>query len=130
MTSEPGTAVVRRYLEALAGDQFAEPIVLVLLDRCVRRLQLLCGNLLYRQYRRLTLPPMNLHPDSMLSAVVERLLKAVAVARPRTVRQSFALLNQHMRWELNDLARRPDEMSRRPSWSPTEARCRYRPAPA
>src|SRR5262249_54953634 len=30
-------------------------------------------------------------------------------ARPQTVRQFFALANQHMRWELNDLARRLDE---------------------
>ena len=30
-------------------------------------------------------------------------------ARPRTVREFFALVNQHMRWELNDLARRLDE---------------------
>jgi RNA polymerase sigma factor (sigma-70 family) len=29
--------------------------------------------------------------------------------RPRTVRQFFALANQHMRWQLNDLARRSDE---------------------
>ena len=45
----------------------------------------------------------------MLSAVVERLLKAMRSARPRTVRQFFALVNQHMRWELNDLARRLDD---------------------
>ena len=109
MTSEPTTAVVQRYLDALAGDQPAEPIVRALLDRSVRRLQLLCGNLLFRQYRRLTLPPLNLQPDEMLGAVVERLLKAVPSARPRTVRQFFALVNQHMRWELNDLARRLDE---------------------
>jgi RNA polymerase sigma factor (sigma-70 family) len=29
--------------------------------------------------------------------------------RPPTVRQFFALANQHTRWELNDLARRLDE---------------------
>src|SRR5262249_59807905 len=29
--------------------------------------------------------------------------------RPQTVRQFFALVNQHMRWELNDVARRLDE---------------------
>jgi RNA polymerase sigma-70 factor (ECF subfamily) len=109
MITEPTTAVVRRYLEALAGDQPAEPIVRALLDRSVQRLQVLCGNLLFRQYRRLTLPPLNLQPDEMLSAVVERLLKAVPAARPRTVRQFFALVNRHMGWELNDLARRLDE---------------------
>jgi RNA polymerase sigma factor (sigma-70 family) len=109
MITEPTTVVVQRYLDALAGDQPAEPIVHDLLDRSIRRLQLLCGNLLYRQYRRLTLPPLNLQTDEMLSAVVERLLKAVPEARPRTVRHFFALVNQHMRWELNDLARRLDE---------------------
>ena len=30
-------------------------------------------------------------------------------ARPAGVRQFFALANQHMRWELNDLARRLDK---------------------
>src|SRR5262245_63286530 len=29
--------------------------------------------------------------------------------RPPTVRRFFALANQHMRWQLNDLARRLDE---------------------
>ena len=45
----------------------------------------------------------------MLSAVVERLLKALREARPTNVRQFFALASQHMRWELNDMARRLDE---------------------
>jgi RNA polymerase sigma factor (sigma-70 family) len=109
VTTEPTTAIVQRYLESLAGDQPAELIVRDLLDHSVRRLRVLCGNLLYRQYRRLTLPPLNLQPDELLSAVVERLLKAVPASRPQTVRQFFALVNQHMRWELNDLARRLDE---------------------
>src|SRR5215472_12278573 len=109
MIAEPTTAAVQRYLDALAGDQPAEPIVRALLDRSVRRLQLLCTNLLYRKYRRLTLPPVNLQPEEMLDAVIERLLKAMRSVRPQTVRQFFALANQHMRWELNDLARRLDE---------------------
>jgi RNA polymerase sigma factor (sigma-70 family) len=109
MSPEQTTAAVQRYLDALAGDQPAEPIVRALLDRSVRRLQQLCGNLLYREYRRLTLPPLNLQPDELLSAVVERLLKAMRSAGPQTVRQFFALVNQHMRWELNDLARRLDK---------------------
>ena len=41
--------------------------------------------------------------------MVERLLKAMRSVHPQTVRQFFALVNQHMRWELNDLARRLDE---------------------
>jgi RNA polymerase sigma-70 factor (ECF subfamily) len=97
------------YLDALAGDQPAEPIVRALLERSVQRLEMLCGNLLYRQYRRLTQPPLNLQRDELLSAVVERLLKAMRSQRPPTVRQFFGLVNQHMRWELNDLCRRLDE---------------------
>ena len=42
-------------------------------------------------------------------ALPERLLKAMRKIRPGTVREFFALANQHMRWELNDLARRLDE---------------------
>jgi RNA polymerase sigma-70 factor (ECF subfamily) len=109
MSAEPTSAAVQRYLDALAGDQPAEPIVRALLDRSVRRLQLLCTNLLYRQYRRLTLPPVNLQPEELLDAVVVRLLKAMRSVRPQTVRQFFALVNQHMRWELNDVARRLDD---------------------
>ena len=39
----------------------------------------------------------------------QRLLKALREARRRTLREFFALANQHMRWELNDLARRLDD---------------------
>src|SRR5262245_14891587 len=109
MSEEPTSAAVQRYLDALAGEQPAEPIVRALLDRSVRRLQLLCTNLLYRKYRRLTLPPLNLQPEEMLDAVVERLLKAMRSVRPQNVRPFFALVNQHMRWELNDVARRLDD---------------------
>ena len=109
MTQEHTTAAVQRYLDELAGDSPAEPIVRALLDRAVRRLHLLCATLLHRSYPRLTHPPMNLQADELLGAVAERLLKAMREARPQTVRQFFALANQHMRWELNDLARRLDE---------------------
>ena len=54
-------------------------------------------------------PPANVQADELLGAVAERLLKAMREARPQSVRQFFALANQHMRWELNDLARRLDE---------------------
>jgi RNA polymerase sigma factor (sigma-70 family) len=108
MYDEQTTVAVQRYLDALAGDSPAEPIVRALLDRSVRRLQVLCANLLYRGYPRLMHAPVNLQPDELLSAVVERLLKALRAARPQTVREFFALANQHMRWELNDLARRLD----------------------
>ena len=109
MSDEHTTAVVQRYLDELGGDSPAEPIVRALLDRAVRRLHLLCATLLHRSYPRLTQPPLNLQADELLGAVAERLLKALREARPRTVRQLFALANQHMRWELNDLARRLDE---------------------
>jgi RNA polymerase sigma factor (sigma-70 family) len=108
MIQEQTTAVVQRYLEELDGDAPAEPIVRALLDRSVRRLEVLCANLLYRGYPRLMQPPVNLQPDELLGAVVERLLKALRSARPGTVREFFALANQHMRWQLNDLARRLD----------------------
>src|SRR5262245_60472319 len=108
MESEHTTAVVQRYLDQLAGDSPAEPIVRAMLDRAVLRLHMLCATLLYRSYPRLTKPPLNIEADELLGAVAERLLKALREARPRTVRQLFALANQHMRWELNDLARRLD----------------------
>ena len=109
---ERTTTVVQRYLDKLAGDTPAEPVVRALLDRAVRRLHQLCATLLHRDYPRLTLPPLNLQSDEMLSAVVERLLKALRKARPKDVRQFFALACQHTRWELNDLARRLDERPR------------------
>ncbi|MDB5293723.1 MAG: fliA 1 [Phycisphaerales bacterium] len=108
------TVAVQGYLNELArapGGVPAEPIVRALLGRSVARLQQLCTTLLYRSYPRLTRPPLNLQADELLSSVVERLLKAMRQVRPQTVRQFFALANQHMRWELNDLARRLDEQT-------------------
>jgi RNA polymerase sigma factor (sigma-70 family) len=112
MTEDGTTVEVQRYLDELAGvdgDASAEPIVGALLNRAVSRLHILCGSLLTRSYPRLMRPPLNLQSEEMLSAVVERLLKAMREVHPTTVRQFFALANQHMRWELNDLARRLDK---------------------
>ena len=109
MDAEPTSAAVQRYLDELAADSPAEAVVRALLGRAVHRLQKLCATLLYRSYPRLTRPPANLQPDEMLGAVVERLLKALREARPATPRQFFALACQHIRWELNDMARRLDE---------------------
>ncbi|MDB5352406.1 MAG: fliA 1 [Planctomycetota bacterium] len=109
MSDDRTTAAVERYLIALAGDAPADPVVRELLGRAVGRLQVLCASLLHRSYPRLTRPPLNLDADEMLGALAERLLKAMREVRPRTVRQFFALANRHMRWELNDLARRLDE---------------------
>jgi len=112
MADERTTVVVQRFLNQLAGvsgDAPVEPIVRQLLAESVNRLQLLCASLLFRSYPRLTHPPLNLQPDELLSSVVERMLKAMQSVRPQNVRQFFALANQHMRWELNDLARRLDK---------------------
>jgi RNA polymerase sigma factor (sigma-70 family) len=105
MAPDQTTIVVQRYLDAIAGDDDAETHIRSLLDHAVRRLHLLCASLLHRSYPRLTRPPVSLRPEELLSAVVERLLKALRAVRPGNVRQFFALANQHMRWELNDLAR-------------------------
>jgi RNA polymerase sigma-70 factor (ECF subfamily) len=109
MAEEHTTVVIQRYLDELAAGSPAEEVVRALLDRAARRLQQLCAALLYRSYPRLTRPPLNLQVDEMLSALVERLLKALREARPTNVRQFFALASQHMRWELNDMARRLDK---------------------
>ena len=119
------TAAVQRFLDALAGDAPADPLIRALLDRAVGRLELLCANMLYRSYPRLTRPPLRLETDEVVGAVVERLIKALGTVRPRTVREFFGLANQHMRWELNDLARRLDE---RPAG--VELREEVVPAPA
>jgi RNA polymerase sigma-70 factor (ECF subfamily) len=115
MGEDHTTAVVQNYLNQLAGvpgDEPAEPIIRELLASSVNRLQMLCASFLFRNYRRLMNPPLNLQPDELLSAVVERMLKAMRSVRPNNVRQFFALANQHMRWELNDLARRLDKEDR------------------
>jgi RNA polymerase sigma-70 factor (ECF subfamily) len=109
MSEEATTLVVQRYLDALGEDAARDRIVSDLLDRAVRRLQSFCARLLRQSYPRLLRSPLNLCPDELLGSVVERLLKALRSVRPQTVRQFFALANQHIRWELNDLARRLDE---------------------
>jgi RNA polymerase sigma-70 factor (ECF subfamily) len=109
MHEEPTTVVIQRYLDALPGDTAAEPIIRELLERAVGRLRLLCGTFLYKSYPRLTRPPVNLETDDLLGGVVAGLLTALRTVRPQGVRQFFALANQHMRWQLNDLARRLDQ---------------------
>jgi RNA polymerase sigma-70 factor (ECF subfamily) len=108
MPEENTTAIVQRYLDELTSEVPAEPVVRVLLSRAVPRLQRFCATMLRHDYPRLTHPPLNLQTDELLSAVVERLIKALREARPRTAREFFALAGQHMRWELKDLARRLD----------------------
>jgi RNA polymerase sigma factor (sigma-70 family) len=112
MNEQPTTAVIQRCLDALQGGADAEPLVRDLLARAVVRLRLLCATLLRRSYPRLTQPPLNLETDELLGGVVAGLLTALRKVRPQTVRQFFALANQHMRWQLNDLARLLDERPR------------------
>ena len=96
----------------MPGDASAEPLVRELMTASVNRLRLLCMSMLLRSYPRLMQPPLGLQVDEMLSAVVERMLKAMRSIKPGGVRQFFALANQHMRWELNDVARRLDNEAR------------------
>ena len=106
------TAAIQQYLVDLGevdGSSTVEPVVRSVLSRATQRLQMLSSVLLHSSYPRLTQPPLNLEVGDLLNAVVERLLKALRKARPKTVREFFALASQHMRWELNDLARRLDE---------------------
>jgi len=109
MEEESTTIIVQRYLDVLPTDADAEAIIRELLDRAVGRLRLLCTNLLYRSYPRLRQPPLNVETDELLGGVVAGLLRALQTVRPQGVRQFFALATQHMRWQLNDLARRLDE---------------------
>src|SRR5262249_26608515 len=109
MPEESTTAIVQRYLGELTGEAPSEPVIRMLLDRSVLRLERLCAILLHHDYPRLSHPPLNLQTDEPLGALAERLLKAPRQARPRTVREFLALAGQHTRWELNDLARRLDK---------------------
>lgn len=109
---EHTTAAVQRHLLDLGRGGPADPALRALLERAAGRLEMLCTAMLLRSYPRLTRPPLNLQAQEMLSAVVERLLKALRDVRPENPRQFFGLATRHMRWELNDLARRLDEQSR------------------
>src|SRR4051794_24375685 len=112
MPDEPTTAIIQHYLDALPGDATAEPVIRELLERAAERLHLLCASLLHKSYARLTRPPVTLEADELLGGVVAGLLTALRATRPPTVRRFFALANQHMRWQLNDLARRLDDRPR------------------
>src|SRR5690242_3613863 len=112
MKQEPTTAAIQRCLDALQEATAAEPLIRDLLERAVDRLRLLCATLLRRSYPRLMQPPLNLETDELLSGVVAGLLTALQKVRPQTVRQFFALANQHMRWRLIDLAHILDEQPR------------------
>ncbi|MBA2117852.1 sigma-70 family RNA polymerase sigma factor [Bremerella alba] len=103
------TVIIQRYLDALPGDDQSEAVVRQVLERSAERLRLLCAKFLHKDYPRLSRPPVNLETDELLSGVVAGLLTSLQKTRPPTVRRFFALASQHMRWQLNDLARRLDE---------------------
>ena len=111
MEASHTTNAVQGFLDELRArpEAGAPQVVRELLGRSAMRLQLLCSSMLRRSYPRLARPPLNLGPDELLGAVVERLIKALREARPASVREFFGLANRHMRWELNELARRLDE---------------------
>ena len=114
MDSAGTTAAVQRYLDELAGvkgDSPAGPVIGELLGRSVNRLSMLCAVMLHRSYPRLTHPPLNLQSEELLSAIVERLLKALQKRHSRAAfDNSFApAQSKHIRWELNDFAQRLDE---------------------
>lgn len=106
------TVAIQGYLDELARQPtatLADQAIRALLGRAVGRLHFLCTTMLYRKYPRLARAPLNLQSTELLSAVVERMLKAMREVRPGTVRQFFQIASQHMRWELNDVARRLDK---------------------
>ncbi len=111
MDDQRTTASIQRYLTALGGNEDPDPIVRALLARATNRLQGLCSNMLRRRYPRLMRAPSNVQDEEMLSLLVERLLKAMRKVKPTTVREFFALANQHLRWELNEFAR---QLEKRP----------------
>jgi RNA polymerase sigma factor (sigma-70 family) len=111
MSEELTTIAVQRYLDALDHAPEQDDVIRDLLGRAFGRLQKLCGSLLHHSYSRLTQAPLQLTTGELLSGVMERLLKALRQVRPAGVRQFFALANRHIRWELNDLARRLDEQT-------------------
>jgi RNA polymerase sigma factor (sigma-70 family) len=109
MPGERTTVAIQHYLDDLnrpGGASLTEPIVRDLLGCAAQRLHVLCAAMLYRNYPRLAQPPVNLQATEMLSSVIERMLKAMREVRPGNVRQFFSIASQHMRWELNDIARR------------------------
>ena len=100
MIDEHTTAVVqRRYLDDLAADSPAEPIVRASSWSGPPTGCTCCAPSCCTEVTRVwTKPPLNLETDEMLSSVVEVVAQGVMRSTcPMTVRQFFALANQHMR---------------------------------
>jgi hypothetical protein len=108
MLEEPTTVIIQRYLDVLPSDA-AGSSIRELLERAVGKLRLLCGTHLNKSYPSLTRPPVNLQTYELLDGVVAGRVTTPRTTRPPTVRRFFALANQHMRWQLNDLVRRLEE---------------------
>jgi RNA polymerase sigma-70 factor (ECF subfamily) len=109
--SDPVDVAVERCLERLARateEAEARQTVRELLGAAAGRILSLCRSTLRRRYPRLTRGPLNVQPEELLGAVVERLIKALRTVRPAGVREFFALAMTHVRWELNGLARELD----------------------
>jgi RNA polymerase sigma factor (sigma-70 family) len=109
--SDQTDVTVGQCLERLAlatEEANARRIVRELLAAAADRILSLCGSTLSRRYPRLTKGPLNLQPEELLGAVVERLIKALRTVRPAGVSEFFALTMKHVRWELNGLARQLD----------------------
>ena len=110
MSEDHTTAIVQRYLDELAGEAPAEPVVRALLDRAVLRLQLLCATLLLPRLPTVDAPAAQ-PPNGRAARRRGRSGCSRPCARPAPgpSGEFFALAGQHMRWELNDLARRLDK---------------------
>ena len=108
ISSEDADVAIQRCLNRLAlaaYDADARQIVRELLSVAAEPIGLLCRSTLSRHYPRLVRGPFNLQPDELLGAVVERLIKAMRNVRPKHIREFFALVRKHVRWELNEMAR-------------------------
>jgi RNA polymerase sigma-70 factor (ECF subfamily) len=109
--SDAADVAVQRCLNRLAraeDEAGAGEIVRQLLTVAADHMLVLSRATLSRRYSRLTRGPLSVQPEDVLSAVVERLIKAMRTVRPTVVREFFALVMRHIRWELNGLARQLD----------------------
>lgn len=104
------TIAVQRLLDDLGTTDSPsdDPVVRALLARSVDRMNLICSRLLHGNYPRLMRRPAYLDTNDLVGALVSRLLRALQEVKPRSTRQFFGLVNKHLRWELNSIARRID----------------------
>lgn len=126
---------VQRWLNRLRVSNHANAMGIVreLISVSADRLRTLCQSILSRDYPRLRKGPLNLRPEELLSAVVERLMRAMQSVRPVHFRQFFALAVMHIRWELNEqvrkLKRHEYELLESDAKAQTPAESSERPSP-